>query len=144
MAPSLILATHLFAVAFWFGVLGVEFILEQSRTRSREHGFTVADIHFKIDMFLEMPAFVVVLITGLAMLDPQRLSGVYLLKMCLGLFTISANTFCLYPITRRWMAARAKDFAEHVRYSYWVDRISAAAVPTGFASLFCGFYLVHA
>lgn len=143
MPPSLLLSIHLFAAAFWFGVLGVEFILEQGRTRSRDHGYTVADIHYKIDLFLEMPAFVVVLITGLMMLDPSRLSGLYLLKVTAGLFAVSANIYCLYPIIKRKLAANNTNFEALVYYSYVVDKISAIAVPAGFIALFCGFYLVH-
>lgn len=143
MTTSWLLSIHLFAAAFWFGVLGVEFILEQGRTRSREHGYVVADIHYKIDMFLEMPAFVVVLITGLMMLDPNKLEGIYLLKVCAGLFAVSANVYCLYPIIKRKLAANTNDFQALVRYSYIVDKISLVAVPAGFVALFCGFYLVH-
>lgn len=39
----MILKLHLFAVAFWLGVVGVEFILERSRAHSRHQGFAVAD-----------------------------------------------------------------------------------------------------
>lgn len=143
MNTSLIVAIHLFAAALWIGVLGAEFILEQGRTRSREHGFTVADIHYKIDVWLETPAFCVVLITGLAMLDPSRLSGLYLLKVSMGLLAVSGNILCVYAIVRRKVAADARDFAGLVRYSVMVDKLSAVSVPAGFVALFCGFYLVH-
>ncbi|MDE2421294.1 MAG: hypothetical protein KGO49_08975 [Gammaproteobacteria bacterium] len=143
MSPSLLLSIHLFAVAFWFGVLGVEFILEQGRTRNRDHGYTVADIHFKIDMFLEMPAFAVVLITGLMMLDPSKLSGLYLLKVIAGSIAVSGNIYCLYPILKRKLAANKRDFESLVRYSRVIDNISLVAIPAGLVALFCGFYLVR-
>jgi len=143
MSNSLTLAIHLFAAALWIGVLGVEFILEQSRTRSRDHGFNVASIHYHIDVWLETPAFCVVLITGAMLLDGSRLSGLYLLKVAMGLTAISGNVMCVYAIVRRKWSADQQDFSGLVRYSRMVDQLSAIAVPAGFIALFCGFYLVH-
>lgn len=143
MSNSLVLSIHLFAAAFWFGVLGVEFILEQGRTRSREHGYAVADIHYNIDLFLETPAFLVVLITGLMMLQGHPLSGLFLAKVCAGAIAILGNVGCVYAIVRRKWAAHTNDFKSVVKYSYMVDKLSAIAVPAGFAALFIGFYLAH-
>lgn len=143
MATSLLLSIHLFAAAFWFGVLGVEFILEQGRTRCKEHGYAVADIHYNIDLYLETPAFVMVLITGLIMSNGQPLTGLYFVKVCAGLIAIAGNIGCVYAIVRRKWAARVKNFGGLVKYSYMVDRLSAVAVPAGFMALFIGFYLAH-
>lgn len=143
MQSSLLLSIHLFAAAFWFGVLGVEFILEQGRTRSRDHGYAVADIHYHIDLYLETPAFITVLVTGLIMLNGHPLTGLYLIKVCAGFIAILGNVGCVYAIVRRKWAARVNDFAGLVKYSYMVDKLSAVAVPAGFTALFIGFYLAH-
>ncbi len=143
MAPSLLLSIHLFACAFWFGVLGVEFILEQGRTRSRDHGYAVADIHYNVDLYLEAPAFITVLITGLMMSNGHPLTGLYLVKVCAGLTAILGNVGCIYAIVRRKWAARVNDFNGLVKYSYMVDKLSAMAVPAGFTALFIGFHLAH-
>ena len=48
-----ILASHIAAVAFWFGLVGAEFVIERSRTESQSHGFAVARNHYYIDLFLK-------------------------------------------------------------------------------------------
>ena len=143
MNASLLLSIHLFAAAFWFGILGVEFILEQGRTRSREHGYAVADIHYHVDLFLETPAFMTVLVTGVLMSSGQALEGLFLVKVCAGLVAIAGNVGCVYAIVRRKIAGHTQDFAGLVRYSRVVDKLSAIAVPAGVVSLLIGFYLAH-
>lgn len=61
---SMLLIIHIAAVAFWFGLVGAEFVIERSRAETVSHGFSVAKNLYYIDLFLEMPTFVVVLITG--------------------------------------------------------------------------------
>ena len=137
-----LLSIHLFAVAFWFGVVGVEFILERGRALSKEHGYKVADIHHHIDMYLEMPAFMVVLITGVLMLDISRLDdGLYLLKISAGFLAVIGNIYCVYPIIKRKLAAQNKDIVLLKYYSKLVDKISLVAIPAGVIALVCGIYL---
>ena len=72
MSFDILLKIHLFSVAFWFGILGAELIIERNRTLSALHSKAVAHQHFWIDMLFETPAFVIVLITGLLMINPQQ------------------------------------------------------------------------
>lgn len=134
MSKSALLTAHLFAVAFWLGVVGVEFLLERGRAQSHQHGFNVARLHFQIDAFLEMPAFMVVLATGLALVDLERLSGLYGLKVGAGLLAVLGNVLCVIPIILRKQAAEREDLSAVIRYSRWVDRISATAIPAGLAA----------
>jgi hypothetical protein len=103
----------------------------------------VADIHYNIDLYLETPAFITVLVTGLIMLNGHPLTGLYLIKVCAGFIAILGNVGCVYAIVCRKWAARVKDFPALVKYSYMVDKLSAVAVPAGFTALFIGFYLAH-
>lgn len=141
MNQSTLLTAHLFAVAFWLGVVGVEFLLERGRAHSHQHGFNVARLHFQIDMFLEMPAFLVVLATGLALLEPERLSGLYALKVAVGALAVMGNLLCIIPIILRKQAADRQDLRGVIRYSLWVDRISATAIPAGLAAFVLGWVL---
>ena len=141
MSKSALLTAHLFAVAFWLGVVGVEFLLERGRAHSHQHGFNVARLHFQIDAFLEMPAFLVVLATGLALLDPERLSGLYALKVVAGALAVLGNVLCVVPIVMRKRAADQQDLHGVIGYSRWVDRISATAIPAGLAAFALGWAL---
>ncbi|WP_373874511.1 hypothetical protein [Pseudomonas tohonis] len=100
MAMPPLLQLHLFAVAFWLGVVAVEFLLEQGRATSRAQGFTVARMHRRIDLFFEMPAFSLALVTGL-LIEPARFDGLYALKVVAGLVAVAGNALCLVPVLRR-------------------------------------------
>lgn len=124
---STVLLLHLTGLALWFGVIGVELIMERGRARSREAGYAVARFHYQTDLFLEMPAFLLVLVTGAMMVDPARLHGLYLLKVGCGLAAVGMNALSMVPVVLRKRAADAGDIDDVIRYSTWIDR----TVPVG-------------
>ncbi|MGB1465668.1 MAG: hypothetical protein ACPG8O_04820 [Alcanivorax nanhaiticus] len=142
MIDTLVVKLHLFGVAFWLGVVGVEFLIERRRALSREHGYLVARLHERIDLCLEMPAFLLVLVTGLLMLDMDRLSGVYLIKVLAGMLAVGGNLLCLWPVIRRKLAADRGDLQAVIDNSAVIDRISVIAIPAGLLAFACGVWLV--
>ncbi len=142
MSEAILLKLHLFGVAFWFGVVGVEFIVERQRAASREQGFLVARVHERIDLFLEMPAFVLVLITGVLMVDTDRLTGFYLLKVSAGAVAVLGNVVCLAPVFARKSAADRQDLSAVIRYSAAIDRITMVALPAGLLAFCLGVALL--
>lgn len=141
MRFDLLLQLHLFALAFWLGVVAVEYLLEQSRAQSRSQGFMVARLHRRIDMFFEMPAFTVVLVTGVLLIEPTRFDGIYALKIVAGSIAVLGNVLCLVPVLKRRAAAEADDLAAVISQSKMIDRISLLAIPAGLLALACGVYL---
>ena len=53
---DILLKIHLIAVAFWFGILGAELIIERTRAKSKIHSQIVAYQHYWIDL-LFLPHF---------------------------------------------------------------------------------------
>ncbi|MGR4043373.1 hypothetical protein [Pseudomonas sp. 910_21] len=141
MRFDLLLQLHLYAVAFWLGVVSVEFLLEQSRAQSRSQGFTVAKLHRQIDLFFETPAFSVALVTGLLLIEPSRFDGIYALKVVAGCLAVLGNFMCLVPVLRRSAAADKDDLSDVIRQSRLIDIISVTAIPAGLLALGCGVYL---
>jgi hypothetical protein len=142
MRMELLLQIHLFAVAFWLGVVAVEYLLEKSRAQSRAQGFTVAQLHRRIDLYFELPAFSVVLISGLMMFEPDRFDGIYALKIVAGLVAVLGNTLCLIPVLQRRTAAAADNLSCVIQLSRQIDLISLVAIPVGLVTLVCGLYLM--
>ncbi|WP_130928765.1 hypothetical protein [Pseudomonas sp. Sample_20] len=142
MRSDLLLQLHLFAVAFWLGVVAVEYLLEQSRAQSRSQGFMVARLHRKIDMIFEMPAFSVVLLTGILLFEPGRFDGVYALKVITGATAVIGNMLCLIPVLKRRESADDDNLCEVIVQSKHIDRISILAIPAGLVALACGGYLM--
>ncbi len=137
MRFNLLLQLHLFAVAFWLGVVAVEYLLERTRAQSRSQGFTVARLHSQIDLFFEMPAFSVVLVTGLLLIEPARFDGIYALKG----IAVLGNALCLVPVLKRRASAETDDLADVIYQSKMIDQISLLAIPAGLVALACGVYL---
>jgi len=129
---------HICAVMFWFGVIGVEFLLERQRARSREMGYMVAQLHYRIDLFLEAPAFFTVLITGWMLYDPAVVSTIYLLKVGAGAVAVSANVISLYPVIQRKRAVDRDDHASVLRYSRWIDLTVPLGLPAGLIAFAIG------
>lgn len=138
---SALLTLHLCAVAFWFGVVGAEFVIERSRAESRLHGFAVARNHYWIDLTLEMPAYVTVAASGLLLLGRVELSALLSVKVVAGLIAVGVNALCLLPVWRRKLAADAGNLTEVIRYSTFIDRITWIGLPTGFIALILGVFL---
>ena len=120
MNPVLLL--HIAAFGFWMGVLAVELIIERQRGKSREQGYAIASYYYHIDRFAELPAITVLLVTGLWMLDPSRLSGLYLTKVVAGAVAIGVNYWCFVPVLLRRAAATEGRHADVLRYSTMIDR----------------------
>lgn len=142
MRFDLLLQLHLFAVAFWLGVVAVEYLLEQGRAQSRSQGFTVAGLHRKIDLLFEMPAFSLVLVSGLLLIEPARFDGIYTLKVVAGGLAVLGNMLCLIPVLQRHTAAGNDDLGAVIRYSRLIDIISLLAIPAGLLAFACGVYLM--
>ncbi len=136
---SLALYLHLSAFAFWLGVIAVEFIIERQRATNRDQGYRVANFHYWIDLYAEIPAITVLLLTGLWMLDTARLQeGLYQLKLSCGLLAIGVNYWCVIPVTLRKRAADAGNHADVIRYSRWIDRTMPIGGPLALVALAIG------
>lgn len=142
MRFDLLLQLHLFAVAFWLGVVAVEYLLERTRAQSRAQGFTVAGLHRQIDLYFEIPAFSLVLISGLLLIEPARFDGIYALKVIAGGIAVVGNMLCLIPVLKRYSAAGNDDLAAVIKHSRLIDIISLLAIPAGLLAFACGVYLM--
>src|SRR5689334_10857960 len=140
MDATLLVKLHLFGIAFWLGVVSVEFVIERSRASGREHGYAVARNHYWIDLFLEIPAFAVVLGTGIAMAVNMPLSGLLSIKVLAGSIAIASNIVCVVPVVLRKRAADADRLSDVIKYSRFIDWTAVTGVPAAIIALAIGFY----
>lgn len=99
-----LLEIHLFAAAFWFGLLTMETVMElyANNPARRE---VVAKIHGWTDPLFELPAVTVLLVTGIIMLMRiEQPSGLLILKIVLGGGAILTNYWCYTYVFRRFNA----------------------------------------
>ena len=93
-------------------------------------------------MIFEMPAFSVVLLTGILLFEPGRFDGVYALKVITGATAVIGNMLCLIPVLKRRESADDDNLCEVIVQSKHIDRISILAIPAGLVALACGGYLM--
>lgn len=103
------LALHLIAVGVWVGVIAAEFFIEMDGMADDPSFIKASLMHFRTDLWIEIPAFVVVLVTGLLMLEPGTLQGLLLYKVLFGILAIVFNLVCVYAVFKRRRFALAGD-----------------------------------
>lgn len=135
-----ILLLHLMAVGAWLGTVACETVLEQSR-RLPELREAVARYHYWIDIFVEIPLFTTVLVSGVIMLDPSRLGeGLYLTKIIAGSLAVATNLYSFYPVAMRRRAALVGDGKAAARYGRMIDRTVPVGLPAALLALGIGLH----
>ncbi len=124
---------HFGVLCAWAGVLGVEFVIESLGREALSHATRA---HFWIDVLVEIPLVVAVLVTGgflLARSWPP--SHILIVKVVSALIAIALNLYCCVMVIVRYRARSDEPAAR--RYSRHV-RLSALGVPFGAAAAYIG------
>lgn len=138
---TILLTLHLLALGIWIGVVGAEFAIEFHGMKDQESLATAAELHYKTDIWIEIPAFSTVLVTGLLMLNEDHLGGLFLLKIVFALLAIIFNTVCVYAVFKRRKSLRSGD-ADGMRAAEGAMKLGGAIIPTFLAAFSLGLYFV--
>lgn len=98
---SVLLFLHILAIGIWIGVVGAEFVIEFAGMKSQEARLAASRLHYLTDIWIEVPAFLVVLVTGFLMLTPEQMSGLFLVKVIFGLLAVALNAVCVFAVFKR-------------------------------------------
>jgi hypothetical protein len=137
---SILLTLHLLALGVWVGVVGAEFAIEFYGMRDDESLRTAAELHYKTDIWIEIPAFMTVLVTGLLMLGDDHLSGLFLIKLAFALLAIFFNCVCVYAVFKRRTSLRSGD-TEGLRTADRAMKLGGAIIPTFLVAFSLGLYI---
>jgi hypothetical protein len=123
---------HLVFICTWLGVVMAEGVIELNGAT-----VAVAKLHFWIDLLLELPLLMAVLITGGMLLDGHwPPSPLLTFKIGSGLIAVFANILSVAIVVVRY--SKRGDAIALDRYSRWV-KISALGVPFGLIAAYMGF-----
>lgn len=107
------LAIHLLSVGVWLGCVLTEALFERALLgTNRENESLLARLHMRVDLIIEIPAFLLVVGTGLLMLLDNPMSDWLLVKIGLGLLAVLANIYCVYLVFQRVRFSDAGDWDE--------------------------------
>lgn len=136
---------HLVLLAFWGGVVLTEGVIELLPRRRRELHPTTVTFHYWIDLLVEAPLILGVLVTGsvlLAMVWPPTTA--HLVKIGFAGLAVAANATCIALVIRRKRRADA-GLAEDALWGI-SDRILLSAklgLPLALVAAGIGFWLAH-
>ena len=138
---TLLLTLHILAIGLWVGVVAAEFIIEFDGSKDDTSHIKAAKLHYLTDIWVEIPSFLVVLITGLLMLGEQHLSGLFLYKVIFGLLAIGFNIVCVYAVFKRRRYALTGNIAGMESVAP-IMKLGGAIIPTFIIAFVLGMYFV--
>lgn len=137
---SFILIIHLIALGIWIGVVGAEFAIEFDGMKDDESYIRASKMHYLTDIWIEIPAFTAVLITGLLMLSERHLAGMFLYKVLFAVLAIIFNIICVYAVFKRRKFALVSDI-EGMRSAETAMKIGGLIIPTFLVAFILSIYL---
>jgi hypothetical protein len=121
MTPVLFL--HLTLISVWLGCILVEAIYEHSIDHSDGMRLFISKLHWATDKYVEIPAFLGVLVTGSYMLTSSIMTPLLWVKVVFGMIAIIFNAICVGLVVKRLACAKAGDFKgweslDHKQHKY--------------------------
>jgi putative copper export protein len=128
---------HFLAVGCWLGCYLTEAVVEYLSARNGQLLNYATAIHEWIDRMVEIPAFVLVLATGIIMLNSTPVTPLLLFKIGFALLTIAINVACVVAVRRRRAAMERGDQAQQQSLTKFVHWTFLGLLP-GLVPLYLG------
>lgn len=139
---SLLLPIHLAAAGIWLGCVLTEALFERALLgRGREQELLLAGLHKRVDLIVEIPAILIVLVTGGLMLQGAAPGALLHTKIAFGLLAVVANAYCVWLVFRRFGQASSGDWDAFARTDHLQHQIGAIVLVGILAALSIGLYL---
>lgn len=136
-----LLGLHLLALGIWIGVVAAEFVIEFDGMKDNASLVKAAKLHYLTDIWIEVPAFSAVLITGLLMLEADHLSGVFLFKIIFAVLAIFFNIICVCAVAKRRKFALRGD-AAGMKSTDRLMRFGGLIIPTFLIAFALSIYIL--
>ncbi|AJY32952.1 putative membrane protein [Burkholderia thailandensis 34] len=138
---KLVLFLHLIFVAAWMSCVIVEGIFEHAIDRSPEQRAFISKLHWSTDKYVEIPAFTIVLITGVILLAHRAPTPLLLTKVAFGTLAIALNAVCVWIVIRRTRYAARNDYAAWERIDRLQHKLGGVVAISMLVALGIGGYL---
>jgi uncharacterized membrane protein len=126
---ALLLPLHLTFVGLWLGCVLTEALFERALLgHGRDKELILSALHRRVDLFIEIPAFVLVLATGGLLLAGAQPSGLLHAKLGLALLAVAANVYCVYLVFKRHRLALQGDWQGFEKADHLQHKIGAVVL----------------
>lgn len=125
---SALLFVHLIAIGIWAGCVATEAVLEIAQEKVPPAESYLAPLHAKIDRAVEIPAILVALITGGAMLHHASWDNLLIAKVSFGVAAVVLNSIAAYTVHKRNRCLESGDTLGYARFNKLHERIGIGCV----------------
>jgi hypothetical protein len=140
---NLLLPLHLTFVGLWLGCVLTEVLFERALLgQGRGQEKILASLHKRVDLFVEIPAFLSVVLTGLLMLPDAPRDPLLTVKIAFGLLAVLANIYCAKLVFKRARFAAMGDWPAFERLDQLQHKIGAIVLVGLLAAFGIGLYLL--
>src|SRR5512141_156882 len=133
-------AIHLTFAALWIGCILTEALFERALLAGdRASHLQLAQLHARVDLLVEIPAFVGVLLTGIILSTQAHSGSIAFMTMVLcGLGAIIANLYCVWLVFQRRSAAVHADWVRFDRLDHLQHKVGALVQLFALVALIAG------
>ena len=108
---TLLLSLHLIFIGLWLGCVFTEALFERALLgQGRDKELLLTALHKRVDLFIEVPAFTLVLLTGGALLATAPQTALLHVKIAFASLAIIINIYCVYLVFKRDRLAQSNDW----------------------------------
>ncbi|MDT9002369.1 hypothetical protein RQP53_24015 [Paucibacter sp. APW11] len=138
----LTLLTHLLLIGLWLGCVLTEALFERALLgRGPAAELWLARLHWRVDLFVEIPAFSGVVLSGWLLLHQASGSTVLALKLGMAAVAVLANLVCVVLVWRRLQCAERGDSVGFAALDRWQHRLGAVVLLGLLGALALGYQL---
>jgi hypothetical protein len=139
---SMLLPIHISFVGIWLGCVITEALFERALLgKGKEQELILVALHKRVDLIVEIPAFTVVLITGILMYPLASVSDLLNIKIGFGLLAIVVNAYCVWLVFQRAIAANRGEQQEFLRLDHKQHKYGAIVLFSIIIALIVGVYI---
>ncbi len=127
--PTMLLILHIVFIGLWLGCVLTEALFERALLgRGREHELLLADLHKRVDIWIEIPAFLAVVVTGGVLFAQAAPSTLLNVKVGLGLLAVLSNGVCVGLVFARAKAAHSGNWERFDRLDHVQHKLGAVVL----------------
>lgn len=125
---NIFLFIHLIALGIWAGCVLTEVVLELVLEKLPPESSNLARLHAMIDRFVEIPAILLVAITGGMLLQSAYWDTLLQVKVGLGVTAVFLNTVAAFTVQRRYQSLLSGNEQGYDFWNLWHERIGIGCV----------------
>ncbi len=125
----MILIAHLLLAGVWLGCVLTEVFFERALLgQGHVPEQILARLHKRVDMAVELPAFVLLTCLGMLLLRDATLDVLLAVKIACATVAVLANIWCIRLVFQRAAAAEAADWARFRRLDHQQHKVGAVVL----------------